>query len=89
MTIIGTKNDAKVARMAAKAADLSKLLESVYLATDLETKRNLALSMADHFTVGGKEKFMQSIRNAPNATTIDKIATNATLKGEGMSTKRF
>lgn len=89
MTTINARKDAQVSKMADKAADLSKLLEYVYLSTDLEEKRNLACLMADHFKVGGKEKFLQSIRSAPNAQAIDRIATNATLKGEGMSTKRF
>ena len=86
---INAKQDAQVGKMAAKAANLQAFVQEVWLAPDLETKRMKACQMAEHFEVGGKEKFIDSIMTAPNAKTVDNIAKNAFLKGEGMSTKRF
>lgn len=89
MSTINSKKDVQVNKMAAKAANLQAYVQEVWSASDLETKRMKACQMAEHFEVGGKEKFIDSIMTAPNAKAVDRIATNALLKGEGMSTKRF
>ena len=89
MSTINARQDAKVSKMASKAANLQSFVQEVWSAKDLETKRAKACQMAEHFEVGGKESFIDSIMTAPNAAAVDRIATNALLKGEGMSTKRF
>lgn len=88
-TIVNVKHDTKVTKMAEKSADLQVYVKGVWRAFDLESKRIKACEMAEHFEVGGREKFIESIMSAPNAKAVDRIATNAMLKGEGMSTKRF
>jgi hypothetical protein len=89
MGTISSKQDIKVNKMASRAANLQIEVQAVWMEKDIETKKLLAIKLAESFELGGKEKFIESIRTAPNAATIDRIAANAMLKGEGMSTKRF
>lgn len=89
MSYINAKKDAKTVKMAAKAANLESYVKEIWAAPDLETKRMKAVQMAEQFEVGGKESFIDSIMTAPTTKAVDQIATNALLKGEGMSTKRF
>lgn len=89
MSTINAKYDAKVSKMAAKAGNLESYVREVWAAPDLATKRAKACQMAEQFEVGGKESFIDSIMMAPTTKAVDQIATNALLKGEGMSTKRF
>lgn len=88
-TTINAKKDAKTTKMAAKAANLQDFVQRVWAETNLECKKIVACLMAEQFEVGGKEAFIKAINDAPDKTAVDRIATNAMLKGEGMSTKRF
>jgi hypothetical protein len=89
MTTINAKTDVKKAAMAKKAADLTPFVQKVWSATTLEDKKQAALAMADQFEVGGREDFIKAVYAQPTPKKLDQLATNAMLKGEGMSTKGF
>jgi hypothetical protein len=89
MSTISGKRDAKNQKMALKANDLGKYARSIWLESDLEAKKALAIEMANHFEVGGKQKFIDSVNGTTSSAALDTLVSNAMLKGEGMSTKRF
>lgn len=89
MGTINAKSDSKNAKMAEKSTDMSQYLNLISLEMNLDKKKILAIEMAEHFTVGGKENFIESITNTKSVNDVDRIAFNAVLKGEGLSSKRF
>lgn len=88
-TTINAKRDAKNAKMAGKAADLSSYAQAVSAAPDLETKKVKAREMAEHFEVGGKADFLKAVEEITSPQKLDFLVWNTLMKGEGMSTKRF
>lgn len=88
-TTINAKKDVKNAKMAERAANLERFVQAVWLQKTLDSKKGAALLMAEQFEVGGKEDFIKAVMEATSTQALDKLATNAMLKGEGMSTKRF
>lgn len=89
MGIIKARKDQDNAKMASKASDMQQHLAKVSAEKDLDRKKLFAIEMSKYFTVGGKEKFVDSITNAKTAIDVDRISFNAVLKGEGLSSKRF
>lgn len=76
-------------KVAAKASDLSSVLDAVKSATTLEDKKAAANKLAAAFTAGGKDKFLKSVANCKTPGDVDKLAYNAALKGEGHGTKLY
>lgn len=89
MSTINARNDAKVGKMAAKAADLGPLAQAVWLAKDLESKKARAREMAEAFEVGGKADFLKAVEEITTTAKLDSLISNTLLKGEGKSSKRF
>lgn len=89
MSTLNSKKDAQNAAMAGKAADLTPYVQKVWSVKTLEAKREAALAMAEQFEVGGREDFIKAVKASPTTAALDKLATNAMLKGEGMSTKVY
>jgi hypothetical protein len=87
--VINAKKDAQVTKMAERAANLQEQVAAIWAEKDFEKKKLLAIALADSFELGGKDKFIEAVNTIPNAVKLDQLATNAMLKGEGMSTKRF
>lgn len=89
MSTISGKNDKKIQKMAAKAADLGEYVRAVWSEKDFDKKKDLAREMAKHFEVGGQQDFIDSVNQVTSPAKLDQLVSNAMLKGEGMSTKRF
>jgi len=89
MSTINAKRDSKVNKMAGSAANLQALVQAVWAEKEFAIKQIRALEMADAFEVGGKEDFVKAVFEQKTNADIDRLATNAMLKGEGMSTKRW
>lgn len=89
MSTINARQDAQVARVAAKATDMKSFLDRINAEPDLEKAKLIAIEMAGGFTAGGVEKFKDSVSKITTRDKLLFLAYNASLKGEGMSTKRF
>ena len=89
MTIISGKKDAKAQKMGARANDLSLYAQAIWQESDLSKKKLLAHEMANHFEVGGKQDFIDSVNVISSTKQLDQLVANTMLKGEGKSTKRF
>lgn len=83
------RGDAQRSGMAQKAIDLAPYLNRIRDEGDFEKKKALAIDMARHFAVGGREKFITSIALAKTPNDVDRIAYGADMKGRGMGTKIY
>lgn len=81
------ENDEDKAKMAAKAADLGSFAQKVWAAKTIEAKKAAAHDMAAAFKVGGKGDFKADVDKCKTPGEVDKLCSNAMLKGEGKSTK--
>jgi len=89
MATINAKADVKANKIASKATDMKPFLKRINDEMDLEKAKAIAIEMAEHFTAGGIEKFKESVLQITSRDKLLFLAYNASLKGEGMSTKRF
>lgn len=89
MSTINAKQDAKIGKMAAKAADLGQFAQAVWAVKDLESKKVKAREMAEQFEVGGKADFLKAVDEITTAFKLDSLISNTLLKGEGKSSKRY
>lgn len=89
MVLLNAKKDAIANKIAEKAIPLDVHLSNIRDAKTLEEKKIHAIAMANDFQAGGKDAFILAVGRATKMTDIDRLAYNAALKGEGMSTKRF
>lgn len=87
MGTINARKDQKTSKMASRAANLTPFVNRIRDEKDLVAKKQIAYEMAEQFEVGGKENFILSIQTAASASVVDRIAYNALLKGEGLSSK--
>lgn len=89
MSTINARQDAKIGKMASKAADLGQFAQAVWAAKDLESKKVKAREMAEHFEVGGKVDFLKAVDEVTTTTKLDFLVSNTLMKGEGKSSKRY
>ena len=89
MSTINAKKDKQNAKMANRAANLQALVQAVWAEKEFAIKQIRAVEMSEAFEVGGKEDFVRAVFEQTTNAGLDKLATNAMLKGEGMSTKRW
>ncbi len=89
MSYINAKKDAKTVKMASKASDMKPFLDRINAEKDLEKAKLIAIEMSICFTAGGIEKFVESVNRVSTYDKLIMLCYNASLKGEGMGTKRF
>lgn len=83
------KLDAQKAVIATKATDMKSFLDRLNAEKDLDKAKLIALEMAESFTAGGIEKFKDNVLKITSRDKLLFLAYNASLKGEGLSSKGF
>lgn len=89
MSTIAKREYIKAQKTAEKATDMKPFLDRITAEKDFVKAKEIAVEMANCFTAGGVEKFIESVNRVATYDKLIMLCYNASLKGEGMGTKRF